>query len=424
MKLLKNVKLLENEQLVDKEILFDDQQILKIDDHIDAEEAQIIDGKGYTLLPGLIDVHVHLREPGYEYKETIDTGTMAAAAGGFTTIMAMPNVIPYPDNVETMKQYMDKIQHDAHVHVIPYATITRQEAGKEVVDMEAFTKMGIYAFSDDGVGVQNDDIMREAMKKSHDLHTMIVAHTEDMQYRKEGACVHAGSEARERHWIGIPSECEWKQLERDLQLVEETGAHYHCCHVSAKESVQLLEEYKKKGCDVSGEVTAHHLLLNEHDVVGPNWKMNPPLRGEKDRQALINGLKSGALTLIANDHAPHSQEEKQRPMDKAPFGIVSLETAFPLLYSRLVCAGEITLSQLVYWMSEAPAKRFGMQKKGVLQEGYASDMILVDLDEEYIINRDRFYSKGKNTPFHGWRVKGRIKKTIVDGTIIYEEDKE
>lgn len=183
----------------------------------------------------------------------------------------------------------------------------------------------------------------------------------------------------------------------------------------------MLEQYRQKGCDVSGEVTAHHLLLNERDVVGPNWKMNPPLREEEDRLALIEGLKSGALTLIANDHAPHSEEEKQREMDKAPFGIVSLESAFSLLYSRLVKSGVFTLQQLVYWMSEAPAKRFGMQRKGVLKEGYASDMILVDLDEEYIINRHRFLSKGKNTPFHGWRVQGRVKMTIVDGTIVYEE---
>ena len=424
MKLLKNIRLLENEQLVEKEILFDEQQILHIADVIDEPHAEVIDGKGHTLLPGLIDVHVHLREPGNEYKETIDTGTMAAAAGGFTTIMAMPNVIPYPDNVETMKAYLEKIEADAHVHVIPYATITVREEGKEVVDMAALAAMGIHAFSDDGVGVQQEDVMRQAMRKSHELGTMIVAHTEDMRYRKPDACVHAGDEAHDRHWVGIPSECEWKQLERDLHLVEETGAHYHCCHVSAKESVELLARYRQKGCDVSGEVTAHHLLLNDRDVVGPNWKMNPPLREESDRQALIEGLKSGALTLIANDHAPHGEEEKQRPIEKAPFGIVSLETAFPLLYTWLVKDGVCTLSQLVNWMSTAPAKRFGLTRRGALQEGYASDMVLVDLEEEYIINRHQFRSKGKNTPFHGWRAQGRIKMTIVDGAIVYKEGKE
>ena len=339
MKLLKNVHVLENNRQVRKEILFDETGILKIAEQIDAPEAEVIDGKEMTALPGLIDVHVHLREPGFAYKETIDTGTMAAAAGGFTTIMAMPNVQPYPDSTEVMEAYLQKIEADAHVHVIPYATITKAESGKEVVDMAALAKMGVRAFSDDGVGVQSGDVMEEAMKQSHALGTMIVAHTEDMSYRKPGAYMHEGTESKARGVVGIPSECEWKQLERDLKLVEKTGAHYHCCHVSAKESVQLLREYRSRGCDVSGEVTAHHLLLCDRDVVDANWKMNPPLRGEADRKALIRGLQEGALSLIANDHAPHSEEEKKRPLESAPFGIVSLETAFPLLYTKLVLTG-------------------------------------------------------------------------------------
>lgn len=424
MKLLKNVHVLENNRQVRKEILFDETGILKIAEQIDAPEAEVIDGKEMTALPGLIDVHVHLREPGFAYKETIDTGTMAAAAGGFTTIMAMPNVQPYPDSTEVMEAYLQKIEADAHVHVIPYATITKAESGKEVVDMAALAKMGIRAFSDDGVGVQSGDVMEEAMKQSHALGTMIVAHTEDMSYRKPGAYMHEGTESKARGVIGIPSECEWKQLERDLKLVEKTGAHYHCCHVSAKESVQLLREYRSRGCDVSGEVTAHHLLLCDRDVVDANWKMNPPLRGEADRKALIRGLQEGALSLIANDHAPHSEEEKKRPLEAAPFGIVSLETAFPLLYTKLVLTGIVSLKQLVNWMSTAPAERFGLARRGRLEEGYASDFTLVDLNEEYIINRNHFLSKGRNTPFHGWRVKGKIKATYVDGTCVYEEGKQ
>lgn len=424
MKLLKNVHVLENNRLVRKEILFDETGILKIAEQIDAPEAEVIDGKEMTALPGLIDVHVHLREPGFAYKETIDTGTMAAAAGGFTTIMAMPNVQPYPDSPEVMEAYLQKIEADAHVHVIPYATITKAESGKEVVDMAALAKMGIRAFSDDGVGVQSGDVMEEAMKQSHALGTMIVAHTEDMSYRKPGAYMHEGTESKARGVVGIPSECEWKQLERDLKLVEKTGAHYHCCHVSAKESVQLLREYRSRGCDVSGEVTAHHLLLCDRDVVDANWKMNPPLRGEADRKALIRGLQEGALSLIANDHAPHSEEEKKRPLEAAPFGIVSLETAFPLLYTKLVLTGIVSLKQLVNWMSTAPAERFGLARRGRLEEGYASDFTLVDLNEEYIINRNHFLSKGRNTPFHGWRVKGKIKATYVDGTCVYEEGKQ
>lgn len=424
MKLLKNVHVLENNRQVRKEILFDETGILKIAEQIDAPEAEVIDGKEMTALPGLIDVHVHLREPGFAYKETIDTGTMAAAAGGFTTIMAMPNVQPYPDSTEVMEAYLQKIEADAHVHVIPYATITKAESGKEVVDMAALAKMGIRAFSDDGVGVQSGDVMEEAMKQSHALGTMIVAHTEDMSYRKPGAYMHEGTESKARGVVGIPSECEWKQLERDLKLVEKTGAHYHCCHVSAKESVQLLREYRSRGCDVSGEVTAHHLLLCDRDVVDANWKMNPPLRGEADRKALIRGLQEGALSLIANDHAPHSEEEKKRPPESAPFGIVSLETAFPLLYTKLVLTGIVSLKQLVNWMSTAPAERFGLARRGRLEEGYASDFTLVDLNEEYIINRNHFLSKGRNTPFHGWRVKGKIKATYVDGTCVYEEGKQ
>lgn len=424
MKLLKNVHVLENNRQVRKEILFDETGILKIAEQIDAPEAEVIDGKEMTALPGLIDVHVHLREPGFAYKETIDTGTMAAAAGGFTTIMAMPNVQPYPDSTEVMEAYLHKIEADAHVHVIPYATITKAESGKEVVDMAALAKMGIRAFSDDGVGVQSGDVMEEAMKQSHALGTMIVAHTEDMSYRKPGAYMHEGTESKARGVVGIPSECEWKQLERDLKLVEKTGAHYHCCHVSAKESVQLLREYRSRGCDVSGEVTAHHLLLCDRDVVDANWKMNPPLRGEADRKALIRGLQEGALNLIANDHAPHSEEEKKRPLESAPFGIVSLETAFPLLYTKLVLTGIVSLKQLVNWMSTAPAERFGLARRGRLEEGYASDFTLVDLNEEYIINRNHFLSKGRNTPFHGWRVKGKIKATYVDGTCVYEEGKQ
>lgn len=424
MKLLKNVHVLENNRQVRKEILFDETGILKIAEQIDAPEAEVIDGKEMTALPGLIDVHVHLREPGFAYKETIDTGTMAAAAGGFTTIMAMPNVQPYPDSTEVMEAYLQKIEADAHVHVIPYATITKAESGKEVVDMAALAKMGIRAFSDDGVGVQSGDVMEEAMKQSHALGTMIVAHTEDMSYRKPGAYMHEGTESKARGVVGIPSECEWKQLERDLKLVEKTGAHYHCCHVSAKESVQLLREYRSRGCDVSGEVTAHHLLLCDRDVVDANWKMNPPLRGEADRKALIRGLQEGALSLIANDHAPHSEEEKKRPLEAAPFGIVSLETAFPLLYTKLVLTGIVSLKQLVNWMSTAPAERFGLARRGRLEEGYASDFSLVDLNEEYIINRNHFLSKGRNTPFHGWRVKGKIKATYVDGTCVYEEGKQ
>ena len=412
-----------DEDFVVKDILFDANGIMEIGDDVSVREGcEIISGKGLVALPGLIDVHVHLRQPGNEQKETIKTGSMAAAAGGMTTIMAMPNVNPFPDNVETMKEYQALIDREAVVNVIPYACITHMEKGDCVVDMEALQKMGYNAFSDDGVGVQADGVMEQAMKKSAELGTMIVAHTEDMEYRKPGACMNTGSKADELGLIGIPNECEWKQLERDLELVEKTGAHYHCCHMSAKESVELMRKFKAKGCDVSGEATCHHLLLIDEDVAGTNWKMNPPLKTEEDREALIEAIKDGTVELIANDHAPHTEEDKNKPMDQAPFGIVTIENAFSLLYTNLVKTGRITLSQLVRLMSTNPAERFGFERKGILKKGYASDLILVDLDHEFVIDKEKFYSKGKNTPFDGWKCFGKVKQTFVNGSSVYKEE--
>ena len=434
MKLIKNIRipvdLLQecakgdvNEEFAIKDILFDNDGIIEIGDEVSIREGcEIISGKGLVALPGLIDVHVHLRQPGNEQKETIKTGTMAAAAGGMTTVMAMPNVNPFPDNVETMKEYQKLIDQDANVNVIPYACITCKEAGDNVVDMKAMQEMGYNAYSDDGVGVQDDGVMKIAMEKSAELGTMIVAHTEDMEYRKPGASINQGKKSEELGLIGIPNECEWKQLERDLKLVEKTGAHYHCCHMSAMESVELLREYKAKGCDVSGEATCHHLILTEDDIQGTNWKMNPPLKTEEDRQALIDGIKDGTIELIANDHAPHTEEEKQKPMDQAPFGIVTIENAFSLLYTKLVRTGEISLTKLVELMSKNPAKRFGMDRKGSLEKGNVSDIILVDLDHEFVIDKEKFQSKGRNTPFHGVRCYGKVKQTFVNGISVYKEE--
>ena len=435
MKLIKNVKIPANlidecktgkyqdDEFLIRDIAFDDNGIIDIGTDVAVTEGcEIISGKGLVALPGLIDVHVHLRQPGNEKKETIKTGTMAAAAGGMTTVMAMPNVSPFPDNVETMKEYQKLIDQEAVVNVIPYSCITQKEGGEKVVDMAAMKELGYTAFSDDGVGVQKDGIMEQAMAKSAELGVMIVAHTEDMNYRKPKACINEGAKAKELGLLGIPNECEYKQLERDLQLVEKTGAHYHCCHMSAKESVQLMRDYKAKGCDVSGEATVHHLLLTEDGIDGPNWKMNPPLKTEEDRQALIGAIKDGTITVIANDHAPHTAEEKARSMEDAPFGIVTIENAFSLLYTYLVKEGEISLVKLVKLMSENPAKRFGMEKKGALKKGYASDIILVDLDNEFVIDKEKFYSKGRNTPFHGWKCCGKVKQTFVNGISVYKEE--
>lgn len=426
MKLLKNGILLVDGTLQQVDMLFDETGIKKIGNDLAENDAyDVIDAKENVVLPGLIDVHVHLREPGFEYKETILTGSKAAAHGGFTTIMAMPNVKPYPDNVNAMKAYMQKIENDAVINVIPYACITKGESGKEISDMKELSKLGIHAFSDDGVGVASADMMKKAMEKCKEIDGIIVAHTEDMSYRRPKACMHEGIRNRELGYLGIPSACEYAQFKRDLDLAKEVGGRYHVCHMSAKESVAYLKEYKQLGVDCSGEVTAHHLLLNEMDVKNTNYKMNPPLRSKEDQEALIQGLLNGTIDMIANDHAPHAEEEKQKGMEKAPFGIVSLETAFPLLYTKFVKEEKIfTLEQLAHWMSEAPAKRFGMDKKGKLAEGYDADFIIVDTKTYHKVDKNKFYSKGKNTPFDGVNACGWMMKTYCAGKCVYNNEEE
>ena len=423
MKVIKNATILwENLYFKKGNLLFDETGIKAFcDEFNESEMEEVIDGEGYLLSPGFIDVHVHLREPGFEYKETIKTGTQAAAHGGFTTVMAMPNLNPHPDNVETMTTYLQKIAQDAIVNVVPYANITKKAAGKELVDFKALSELGIHAVSDDGVGVAREEVMLEAMKQAKACGTIIVAHTEDMEYRKGLACMHEGIRNKELGLPGIPSACEYAQFQRDLKLVEQSGVAYHVCHMSAIESVNSLKEAKEKGLDVSGEVTAHHLLLNEMDVMDANHKMNPPLRSKEDQEALIQGLLDGTIDMIANDHAPHSEEEKAKGMEKAPFGIVALETAFPLLYTRFVKDTQtFTLPQLVRWMSEAPAKRFGFNHKGMLKEGYDADMILVDINEMRKVDKNAFYSLGKNTPFDGWEAYGWIMQTYCGGKLVYK----
>lgn len=422
MKIINARVLVENKELKKQEVLIEDGKIIKIADHIDSD-CEIVDANHALMLPGLIDVHVHLREPGYTHKETIKTGTQAAAHGGFTTVMAMPNLIPYPDDVETMKAYLAKIESDAIVNVIPYACITQDEKGKEVADMEGLSALGIKAYSDDGVGVASDEVMKQAMIKAKSLDAMIVAHTEDMNYRRPLACMHEGIRNQELGYLGIPSECEYVQMVRDLKLAQEIGVKYHVCHMSAKESVAYLKQYKQAGVNCSGEVTAHHLLLNEMDVNGPNEKMNPPLRGKDDQEALIQGLLDGTIDMIANDHAPHSEEEKNKGIEYAPFGIVALETAFPLLYTRFVYEQKrFSLQQLVYWMSEAAAKRFNYETKGMIKEGYDADFFFYDDSISTKINKENFLSKGKNTPFDGWNTQGEVIATYVGGKLAYKKE--
>lgn len=427
MKLIKNAKVLILDQLKNVDVLFDE-KIRKIipsgsdlTNVIGDEFTEIIDGSGKVLLPGLVDVHVHLREPGHAQKETIATGTKAAAAGGFTTIFAMPNVLPFPSSPEVMETYLKQIEENAIVHVHPFGTITKNEAGKEIVDYAALKQLGIEWFSDDGVGVASDEIMKEAMISAKENDVLFSCHTEDMKYRAPKASVHESEYAKKQGWIGIPSVCEYAQLDRDLQLVREIGNRYHACHISAKESVDLIAKAKSSGCDVSAEVTAHHLLLEDQDVKGPNWKMNPPLRSHEDRMALIEGLEQGKLDLIANDHAPHTKEEKERSMEEAPFGIVSLETSFVLLYTEFVHKQKRwTLAQLVDWMSTTPAHRFGLEGIGQIRIGANADLVLVDLEHEHVICADQFESMGKNTPFDQAKVHAKICETFVDGKSVWK----
>ncbi len=423
--LFTNVQIFYDDALQPAEMLFDDTQILALAPTIErktlGEDITILDGKGLALLPGLIDTHVHLREPGYSQKETIATGTKAAAAGGFCTVFAMPNLKPYPSTPEAMQDYLAKIDQDAWVRVFPFGTITNNEAGMEPTDYTALKKLGIRWFSDDGVGVASGDVMKEAMKKAVAADVLFSCHTEDMNYRAPGSSVHDGPYAQANGWVGIPSACESAQLIRDLEYARQIPVAYHADHISAKESVEALRQAKKEGVNCSAEVTAHHLLLEDKDVKGPMEKMNPPLRTHSDRLALIEGLEDGTLDFIANDHAPHTVEEKSRPMDKAPFGIVSLETAFPLLYTQFVYNEKRwSLKQLLEWMAKKPAQRFGLEKSGELKVGYRPDFFLANLESETIIDPTTFYSKGKNSPFGGWKSVVQIDQTWVNGQLVFK----
>ena len=418
--ILRNAGMVETgNTIVTRDILIEDGVIQKITEPgVIAGMADSIECGGKLLMPGMIDAHVHLREPGFEQKETILTGTQAAAAGGFTTVMPMPNLRPVPDSPETMEPYLKRLKETAVVRIEPYAAITRGEKGQEVVDMKALLSMGAAAFSDDGVGVQSDEVMRRAMEQAAALGTVIVAHTEDNMLKNAGY-VHQGEYARRMGWRGIPSACESAQAERDIRLVRETGCRYHICHVSAKETVALVRKAKSEGLPVTCEVTPHHLTLIDEDVQDANGKMNPPLRGAEDRAALIQGLADGTIDIVATDHAPHTAEEKARGMEKAPFGIVGLETAFPVLYTELVKSGILSLEDLQRVTGGRPAEIFGMERRGKIAVGNPADLVLADIECEFTVDPERFCSKGRSTPYGGASVFGKILWTMVGGTIVY-----
>lgn len=370
----------------------------------------------YYIFPGFVDVHVHLREPGFSYKETIKSGTLASAHGGYTAVCSMPNLNPVPDSRENLNKQLEIIERDACIHVYPYGSITVGQKGEELSDMDAMAA-DVIAFSDDGRGVQSDDMMKEAMLKAKALGKMIVAHCEVNELLR-GGYIHDGEYARTHGHKGICSESEWKQIERDLKLVEETGCAYHVCHISTKESVEIIRQAKKKGVNVTCETGPHYLILCDEDLKEEGrFKMNPPLRSAEDRDALIEGIKDGTIDMIATDHAPHSAEEKGKGLAGSMMGVVGIETAFPLLYTHLVLKGIITLEKLIELLAVNPRKRFGIG--GGTDEGESADFTVVDLDAEYTIDSKDFYSMGKATPFEGYRVKGKIIHTFLKGEKIF-----
>ena len=414
-----NSKVLENGKYRDCEILIEDGMITQLDAEV-GKADEVINAGGHLVLPGFVDVHIHLREPGDEAKETIATGTQAAARGGFTTVCAMPNTRPVPDTPEVMQQFLEKIEKDAAVRVLPYASITTRQLGEELVDMEGLAKLGAFAFTDDGVGVQTAGKMYEAMQEASRLNKAIVAHCEDNSLVYKGVA-HQGEVSERLGVPGIANVAESVQIARDVLLAEATGCHYHVCHVSTKESVRVIRDAKRAGIQVTAEVTPHHLLLNETDIKEDDafFKMNPPLRSESDQQALIQGLLDGTIDFIATDHAPHTEEDKQQGFLYSPFGITGLETAFPLLYTHVVEKGVASCGQVVDWLTRKPAETFGLPF-GTIQKDSAADLTFIDLDTEKEIDRYEFVSKGKNTPFHGWKVKGWPQLTMIDGKIVWE----
>ena len=377
---------------------------------------RIISLNGYTVFPGFADVHVHFREPGFSYKETIASGSRAAAHGGYTTVCTMPNLDPCPDTLEHLRVQLDAIERDAAVRVIPYGTITAGEKGQVLSDMEALAPY-VVAFSDDGRGVQNDEMMRAAMLRAKSLGKLIVAHCEDNSLLR-GGYIHDGAYAAAHGHRGICSESEWGQIARDLELVRETGCGSHVCHISTKESVALIRRAKEEGLDVTCETGPHYLLLDDSMLQEDGrFKMNPPIRSAEDRQALLEGLRDGTIDVIATDHAPHTAEEKSRGLEKSLMGVVGLETAFPLLYTYLVQKGELTLQRLMELLCDAPRRRFGLTD--VMEEGRPANLTVFDLNESYTVDPTEFLSMGHSTPFAGWTVQGRCMMTVADGKIAW-----
>ncbi len=380
---------------------------------------KVVDCRGRWVTAGLVDLHVHLREPGFSSKETIATGTAAAAHGGFTTVCAMPNLEPAPDSLENLRRETAIIERDAVVKVLPYATITRRRAGREIVDFAAL-KPYVAAFSDDGSGVQDDDMMLAAMRAAAANDCIIAAHCE-VNSLLHGGYIHDGAYAAAHGHKGISSESEWRQIERDIRLAEQTGCRYHVCHISTKESVALIRDAKRSGVRITCETGPHYLTMCDADLREEGrFKMNPPIRSAADRDALIEGAQDGTIDVIATDHAPHTAEEKSRGLAGSAMGVVGLETSFAVIYTKLVMAGIISPERMIELMAEAPRRIFTLG--GGLAAGEKADIAVFDLDNEFTVDPATFLSKGRSTPFEGWRLHGQTILTLVDGRTAYRND--
>ena len=382
-----------------------------------ADNDKVYDCTGLTIMSGLVDLHVHLREPGFSAKETIATGTAAAAHGGFTTVCSMPNLAPAPDSMANLQQQLDIIERDSVIKVLPYATITRKRFGDELVNFEEL-KPYVAGFSDDGTGVQNEDVMRQAMAEAAKTDTIIAAHCEVDELLR-GGYIHDGEYARINGHRGICSESEWKQVERDIELAAEAGCRYHVCHISTKETVELIRQAKARGVKVTCETGPHYLTMCDMDLKEEGrFKMNPPIRSAEDRDALIAGLQDGTIDVVATDHAPHTAEEKSRGLERSAMGVVGIETSFAVIYTKLVKAGVISLEKAVDVLAEAPRRIFNLG--GGLQEGEAADIAVFDLEKSFEVDPSTFLSKGRSTPFEGWQLQGECCLTLVDGRVAYE----
>lgn len=401
-----------------EDILIVDGRIAERGENIVAEAGdKVISAEGLMVAPAFVDVHVHLREPGFGYKERIATGSMAAARGGYSTVCSMPNLNPVPDSVENLKVQQDIIDSDAKIEVLPYAAITIGRKGEELVDVAALHDK-VCAFSDDGSGVQVDGMMERAMTEAVKHDALIAAHCEVEELLK-GGYIHDGEYARQHNHKGICSESEWEQVRRDIEIAERVGCRYHVCHISTKETVELVREAKARGVKVTCETGPHYLIFTDMDLQeDARWKMNPPIRTAEDRAALIEGIKDGTIDMIATDHAPHSVEEKSRGLKDSAMGIVGLETAFAALNTNLVRKGVITLEHLVKIMSENPRKVFRIE--GGIEVGQRADVVLLDVNREWRVDSDKFFSMGKITMFDGREMTGDVVMTIHRGEVVYD----